>query len=83
MLTGGVVSTHVGFNSIRRRRQWAMTLYFAIYLGVWVAFGVLALAAERLARQALGLEARLLHRVSDRARFSRSGSGWAANGLRV
>jgi predicted metal-binding membrane protein len=51
---------HVGFNSIRRRRQWAMTLYLAIYLGVWVTFGVLALAAERLARQALGLEGRVL-----------------------
>jgi predicted metal-binding membrane protein len=51
---------HVGFNSIRRRRQWAMTLYFAIYIGVWVAFGVLALAAERLARQSLGLEGRVL-----------------------
>jgi len=51
---------HVGFNSIRRRRQWAMTLYFVIYIGVWVAFGVLALAAERLARQSLGLEGRVL-----------------------
>jgi predicted metal-binding membrane protein len=51
---------HVGFNSIRRRRQWAMTLYFAIYTGVWVAFGVLALASERLARETLGLDRRVL-----------------------
>ena len=51
---------HVGFNSIRRRRQWAMTLYFAVYTGVWVAFGVLALASERMAREALGLDRRIL-----------------------
>jgi predicted metal-binding membrane protein len=51
---------HVGFNSIRRRRQWAMTLYFAVYMGVWVAFGVLALASERVAREALGLDRRVL-----------------------
>lgn len=51
---------HVGFNSIRRRRQWAMTLYFAVYMGVWVAFGVIALASERVARQTLGLDRRVL-----------------------
>ena len=51
---------HVGFNSIRRRRQWAMTLYFAVYTGLWVAFGVLALASERLARETLGLDRRVL-----------------------
>jgi predicted metal-binding membrane protein len=50
---------HVGLNSIRRRRQWAMTLYFAVYVGVWVAIGVLAVAAERLARQTLGLDSRI------------------------
>jgi predicted metal-binding membrane protein len=46
---------HVGLNSIRRRRQWAMALYFAVYVGVWVAFGVLALAGERVVRQTLAL----------------------------
>jgi predicted metal-binding membrane protein len=51
---------HVGLNSIRRRRQWAMALYFAVYIGVWVAFGVLALASERLARETLGLDRRVL-----------------------
>jgi predicted metal-binding membrane protein len=51
---------HVGFNSIRRRRQWAMTLYSAVYLGVWIAFGVLALAGERLVRETLGLDGRIL-----------------------
>jgi predicted metal-binding membrane protein len=51
---------HVGFNSIRRRRQWAMTLYFAVCMGVWVPFGVLGLAGERVAREALGLDRRVL-----------------------
>jgi predicted metal-binding membrane protein len=51
---------YVGFNSIRRRRQWAMTLYFAVSMGVWVAFGVLALAGERVARETLGLDRRVL-----------------------
>ncbi|MFL5576752.1 MAG: DUF2182 domain-containing protein [Gemmatimonadaceae bacterium] len=51
---------HVGLNSIRRRRQWAMTLYFAVFLGVWVIFGALALAGERAARQTLGLNGRIL-----------------------
>jgi predicted metal-binding membrane protein len=51
---------HVGFNSIRRRRQWAMTLYFAVNMGMWVAFGVVALASERVARKTLGLDRRVL-----------------------
>jgi predicted metal-binding membrane protein len=34
---------HVGLNSIRRRRQWAMAVYVASYLAVWVMFGVLTL----------------------------------------
>ena len=34
---------HVGLNSIRRRRRWAMAVYVASYLAVWVMFGVLAL----------------------------------------
>lgn len=51
---------HVGFNSIRRRRQWAMTLYFAVCMGVWVAVGVVVLAGERVARESLGLDRRVL-----------------------
>jgi predicted metal-binding membrane protein len=51
---------HVGLNSIRRRRQWAMALYCTVYVGVWVVFGVLALAGERLVRQTLGLDPRVL-----------------------
>jgi predicted metal-binding membrane protein len=34
---------HVGLNSIRRRRWWAMAVYVASYLAGWVLFGVLAL----------------------------------------
>ncbi|MGH4009062.1 MAG: DUF2182 domain-containing protein [Pseudonocardiaceae bacterium] len=34
---------HVGLNSIRRRRWWAMAVYVASYLAVWVVFGVVAL----------------------------------------
>ena len=34
---------HVGLNSIRRRRRWAMAVYVASYVAVWVLFGVLAL----------------------------------------
>jgi predicted metal-binding membrane protein len=41
---------HVGLNTIRRRRRWAMTVYLAAYLAVWVGLGVLALAVERAAR---------------------------------
>jgi predicted metal-binding membrane protein len=51
---------HVGLNSIRRRRHRAMALYLAVYVAIWVAFGVPALAAERLARETLGLDGRVL-----------------------
>jgi predicted metal-binding membrane protein len=47
---------HVGFNSVRRRRQWAMALYVGAYSTVWLAFGLVALAAAQLARTTLGLE---------------------------
>ncbi|MGH3870502.1 MAG: DUF2182 domain-containing protein [Pseudonocardiaceae bacterium] len=43
---------HVGLNSIRRRRQWAMAVYVASYLAVWVMFGVLALALVGILRSA-------------------------------
>lgn len=51
---------HVGLNSIRRRRQWAMCLYLTVYVAVWVAFGAIALTGTGLARQALGVDARVL-----------------------
>jgi len=37
----------VAFNSVRARRNRAMTLYVIGYLGVWLAFGAIALATER------------------------------------
>jgi predicted metal-binding membrane protein len=40
---------HVGLNSMRRRRQRAMAIYTAVYVGVWVAFGLTALALAHLA----------------------------------
>jgi predicted metal-binding membrane protein len=39
---------HVALNSIRRRRQRAMALYAAVYVGVWVAFGLAATAGYAL-----------------------------------
>lgn len=40
---------HVGLNSMRRRRQRAMAVYTAVYVGVWVAFGLTALGLAHLA----------------------------------
>lgn len=34
---------HVGLNSIRRRRRWAMAVYVVAYVAVWLAFGIPAL----------------------------------------
>jgi predicted metal-binding membrane protein len=46
---------HVGLNSMRRRRQRAMALYTAVYVGVWVLFGVSALGLAHLATEHAGL----------------------------
>ena len=43
---------HVGLNSIRRRRQWAMALYSASYLAVWIVFGIVALGLVAAIRAA-------------------------------
>jgi predicted metal-binding membrane protein len=51
---------HVGLNSIRPRRRWAMFVFFAVYVGIWVAFGVAVLAAERVADQVLRIDDRVL-----------------------
>lgn len=51
---------HVGLNSIRRRREWAMALFVGVYVGVWVAFGVVVLAGERLTRKTFSVDARTL-----------------------
>jgi predicted metal-binding membrane protein len=40
---------HVGLNSLRRRRWRAMTVYVVVYLAVWVAFGIPAVALARMA----------------------------------
>jgi predicted metal-binding membrane protein len=39
---------HVGLNSISCRRRRAMMLYFAVYMGVWIAFCFALLIADRL-----------------------------------
>jgi predicted metal-binding membrane protein len=46
---------HVGLNSMRRRRQRAMAVYTAIYVGVWLLFGVSALGLAHLATDHAGL----------------------------
>jgi predicted metal-binding membrane protein len=51
---------HVGLNSLRRRRQRAMALYVGAYVLVWVAFGVVALGADRLLVDGLGLDDRVV-----------------------
>jgi len=51
---------HTGLNSIRSRRQRAMVLFTAVYLAVWVGFGLFAQGGEHLARQSLGLDGRTL-----------------------
>lgn len=50
---------HVGLNSIRRRRWWAITVYLTAYLAVWAAFGLLALLLV-WAGSAAGLDDRQL-----------------------
>jgi predicted metal-binding membrane protein len=51
---------HVGLNSIRQRRQWAMLLFVSVYVGVWAAFGLLALGGWRLALATLDVDAGVL-----------------------
>lgn len=55
---------HVGLNSIRQRRQWAMLLFVAVYVGVWAAFGLLALAGRGLALATPGIDAGVLLAVT-------------------
>lgn len=50
---------HVGLNSLRRRQRWAMTVYVAAYLALWMAFGIPAVALARIAG-ATGIENRWL-----------------------
>jgi predicted metal-binding membrane protein len=51
---------HVGLNSPRQRRQWAMFVFFAVYVGAWAAFGILAFTWQRLALETMGIDARIL-----------------------
>jgi predicted metal-binding membrane protein len=51
---------HVGLNSLRQRRQWAMFVFFAVYAGTWAAFGILALGWQRLTLRTIGIDARVL-----------------------
>ena len=51
---------YVGLNSVRRRRQRAMALYTAVYVGTWALLGITALGIDHLLRAHLGLGDRLL-----------------------
>ena len=51
---------HVGLNSLRRRRRRAMALYAASYVAVASAWGLVLIAAYRLARATLMLDERVL-----------------------
>jgi predicted metal-binding membrane protein len=55
---------HVGLNTMRCRRRRAMALYTAVYVGVWVLFGVYALAIEHLLRVHVGLSEPMLLAVA-------------------
>jgi predicted metal-binding membrane protein len=51
---------YVGLNSLRQRRQWAMFVFSAVYVGIWAAFGILALGWQRLALGTMGIDACVL-----------------------
>jgi predicted metal-binding membrane protein len=51
---------YVGLNSMRRRRQRAMALYTAVYVGTWALFGFTALGIDHLLSVHLGLSDPLL-----------------------
>jgi predicted metal-binding membrane protein len=58
------VVRYVGLNSIRSRRVRAMTVYLAVYVGAWVAFGVVVLGAEELLRTKAAIDSRSLLAVA-------------------
>ena len=49
---------HLALNSVRRRRQRAIALYTAVFVGAWVPFGVAALGFDHLVRVHIGLSDR-------------------------
>jgi predicted metal-binding membrane protein len=51
---------HVGLNSIRSRRRWAMLVFFAVYVAIWVVFGVTASTVGGLVRKAFDIDNRTL-----------------------
>lgn len=51
---------YVGLNSMRRRQQRAMALYTAVYVGVWVLFGLPALGLDHLLGTHLGISEQVL-----------------------
>jgi predicted metal-binding membrane protein len=51
---------YVGLNSVRGRRQRAMALYTAVYVGTWGLLGTTALGLDHLLRVHLGLGDRVL-----------------------
>jgi predicted metal-binding membrane protein len=51
---------HVGLNSLRQRRQWAMFVFLVVFIGAWAAFGILALGWQRLTLRAIGIDTGLL-----------------------
>jgi len=55
---------YVGLNSIRSRRLRAMGVYLAVYVGAWLAFGVVVLGAEELLRTNAAIDGRSLLTVA-------------------
>jgi predicted metal-binding membrane protein len=51
---------HVGLNSIRRRRRRAMSVFFVVYVTIWVAFGLAALAGGLVTELAFGVDDHLV-----------------------
>jgi predicted metal-binding membrane protein len=55
---------HVGLNSIRHRRRRAMSVFFIVYVTIWVAFGLAALAGGLLVEKAFGVDNHLVLAVA-------------------
>jgi predicted metal-binding membrane protein len=51
---------HVAMNSIRTRRYRAMALYVAVFIAVWIGFGVTVLAVARGLQERTAFDGRLL-----------------------
>ena len=51
---------YVGLNSMRGRRQRAMALYTAVYVGVWTVFGLAAIGLDHILGAHLGISEQVL-----------------------